>query len=188
MCLNLSPWMASYKPQAGRRKIPVAALHMAAGQAHILTLLVERPGSARVFGKEICERPVCPQFLECSGIPKNYQNSGSVPLLGFLGKLEADVRPRAETHQSEQGRIEVWHGQVAINAASEDQAEDERPYDHLETVKGDSFAVAQNIFQEPFGDCRGRRHESIRQLGLHFEQAVFLLLQFLVQRRARLGS
>src|SRR5437762_673162 len=32
MCLNLFPWMVSYKPQAGPRKIPVADLRMAGGQ------------------------------------------------------------------------------------------------------------------------------------------------------------
>ena len=33
MCLNLSPLMVSYKPQADQRKIPVAASRMAGGQA-----------------------------------------------------------------------------------------------------------------------------------------------------------
>jgi dihydrofolate reductase len=32
MCLNLSPLMESYKPQAGQRKIPVPASRMAGGQ------------------------------------------------------------------------------------------------------------------------------------------------------------
>jgi len=43
MCLNLSPLTVSYKPQAGLRKIPVAASRMAGGQLHIPTLLVEQP-------------------------------------------------------------------------------------------------------------------------------------------------
>jgi hypothetical protein len=41
--LNLSPLTVSYKPQAGQRKIPVAASRMAGGQVHIPTLLFQRP-------------------------------------------------------------------------------------------------------------------------------------------------
>ena len=35
MCLNLSPWMESYKPQVGQRKRPAAASRMAGGSVLI---------------------------------------------------------------------------------------------------------------------------------------------------------
>ena len=83
-----------------------------------------------------------------------FQDSSLLPsflvcywLLRF-GKLETDVRPRADAHQSQQCRTELGHGEIVINRRHEHDPEHNRPGENLETMK---LVLAPERFQKRVG-------------------------------------
>src|SRR5258708_22661586 len=101
MSWNLTPWMESYKPQAGQRKIPVAASRMAGGQVHIATLFlqqssiwpVHRPASISVVNQhqKFCNRVIAPSAFFTLALRCLLLTSGL--LVGESSQAQTTINP-----------------------------------------------------------------------------------------------
>jgi hypothetical protein len=68
-------------------------------------------------------------------------------LLRLLGKLGTNICSRTQAHQPEKRGIEFRHRKVTVNRIYKDNAEYDRPNNHLEAVKTHTIPVAEYVSQ-----------------------------------------
>ena len=83
-------------------------------------------------------------------------------LFRFFRELESNISSGAQAHQAKQRRVEFRHSQFAIYAAHENYAQDQGPRHHLEAVKANALAAAQDVLDESPGDGCGQWGRGVR--------------------------